>query len=69
MNDLPIRDEHDAFQAIINGLKIATSGAQAMSRFRPDTRDAWLMLAQTYAVCAESANKLAEEAASRVLKS
>lgn len=64
-----IRDEHDAFAAITNGLKIAASGAQAMSKFRPDTRDAWLMMAQTYNVCAQSAYKLAEEAASRVIKS
>ncbi len=65
---IDIRDEHDAFRAITEGLKIAMSGAQAMSRFRPDTRDAWLMMAQTYAVCAESAYKLAEEAAGRSTK-
>lgn len=63
-----IRDEHDAFNSIIEGLKIAAAGAEAMSRYRPDTRDAWLMMAKTYMVCAESANKLAEEAATKVIK-
>lgn len=66
---MEIRDEHDAFNSMIQGLKIAASGAEEMARYRPDTRDAWLMMAQTYRVCAESANKLAEEAASKVIKS
>ena len=64
---MDLRDEHDAFQAIINGLKIASDGAAAMSRFRPDTRDAWLKLAEVFKVTEHSAFKLAEERASRVI--
>ena len=66
---MKIRDEHDAFQALINGLKIAGDGARAMGRFRPDQKKGWDLLANTYAVCAESAYKLAEEAVSRIIKS
>ncbi len=60
-----IRDEHDAFNSIVQGLRIAQAGAAAMGRFRPDQRQAWDMLTNTYRVCAESAYKLAEEAATR----
>lgn len=65
---MQIRDEHDAFQSIINGLKIAADGAAAMSRYRPDTRDAWLKLAETFKVCEHSTYALAEERASRIIK-
>lgn len=60
-----IRDEHDAFQSLVNGLKIAEAGARAMARYRPDQSRAWEMMAQTYAVCASSAYKLGEESATR----
>lgn len=64
-----IRDEHDAFQQLINGLKIAGEGAANMARFRPDQARGWELMAQTYKVCEQSAYKLAEEAVSRILKS
>jgi len=67
--DTIIRDEHDAFQTIVNGLRVSQEGARRMADFRPDQRDLWLKMAEVYAVCATSAYKLAEEAASRVLKS
>jgi len=63
-----IRDEHDAFQALVNGLKIAGDGERAMGRFRPDQKKGWDLMANTYAVCAESAYKLAEEAATKQVK-
>jgi hypothetical protein len=69
MTEPEIRDEHDAFQAIVNGLKIAGAGAQAMARFRPDQSRGWEIMAQTYRVCAESAYKLAEESMKRIIKS
>lgn len=65
---MEIKDEHDAFQAIINGLRIAAEGAGRMAHFRPDQSRPWEMMASTYKVCAESAFKLAEEAASRTTK-
>jgi hypothetical protein len=64
-----IRDEHDAFQTIINGLEISATGAEAMSRYRPDQRDLWLKLAEVYKVCKHSAYALAEESLSKTLKS
>lgn len=66
---MDIRDEHDAFQSIINGLKIAESGAREMARFRPDQSRPWSLMADTYKVCAQSAFQLAEEAVSRIIKS
>jgi hypothetical protein len=63
-----VRDEHDAFQLLVQGLKTAESGARAMARYRPDQARAWEMMAQTYAVCASSAYKLGEESASRHVK-
>lgn len=61
-----IKDEHDAMQAIINGLRLAGEGAAAMARFRPD--QPWELLCNTYKVCAESAWKLAEETAGKATK-
>lgn len=66
---MDIRDEHDAFQAIIQGLKIASDGAAHMSRFRPDTRDVWLKLAETFKVCEHSTYALADERLSKIIKS
>lgn len=63
-----IRDEHDAFQSIINGLEISATGAEAMSRYRPDQRDLWLKLAEVYKVCKHSAFALGEEAIKRKVK-
>lgn len=64
-----IRDEHDAFQTIISGLEIAGTGAEAMSRYRPDQRDLWLKLAEVFKVTRHSAFKLAEESVARKVKS
>lgn len=64
-----IRDEHDAFQTIIQGLEISATGAEAMSRYRPDQRDLWLKLAEVYKVCKHTAFKLAEESVARKIKS
>lgn len=66
---MDIQDEHDAFSALVNGLKIAQSGAEAMARYRPDQSRGWELMAATYKVCAESAYKLAEEAVSKIIKS
>lgn len=64
-----IRDEHDAFQTIINGLEIAGTGAEAMSRYRPDQRDIWLKLAEVYKVAKHTVFRLGEESVARKLKS
>lgn len=56
-----ITSEHDAFQRIIHGLRLAEDGARMMAGHRPDQARGWQLMAQTYRVCAESANKLAEE--------
>lgn len=66
---MEIRDEHDAFNSIIAGLEIAANGAQEMSKYRPELRDIWLKLAETYTVCKHTVYKLAEERASKVIKS
>ncbi len=56
-----ITSEHDAFQRIIHGLRLAEDGARLMMAHRPDQKRGWEIMAHTYRVCAESANKLAEE--------
>lgn len=66
---MEIRDEHDAFQSIIQGLKIAASGAKEMSRYQPDLRDAWLKMAEIIEVSQHSVFQLAQERASKIIKS
>lgn len=64
-----ILSEHDAFQRIIQGMKMAEDGARMMARHRPDVAKAWEILAATYKVCGESAYKLAEESMAKTVKS
>lgn len=64
-----ILSEYDAFQRIINGLKLAKDGALMMSRHQPDKGFMWEKMAETYGVCIQSVYKLSEEAASKVVKS
>lgn len=64
-----ILSEYDAFQRLINGLKLAKDGARMMSHHQPDKGFMWEKMAETYEVCIQSVYKLSEEAASKVLKS
>lgn len=66
---MQIRDEHDAFQSIIQGLKIAAEGCRQMSRYQPDLRDPWLKMAEVFTVSEHSVFQLAQERASRIIKS
>lgn len=63
-----ILSEYDAFQRLINGLRMAQDGAKMMSAHQPDKGFMWLKMAETYEVCIKSVYKLSEEAASRVVK-
>lgn len=65
---MEIRDEYDCFQSIIQGLKIAASGAVQMSRFRPDMRDPWLKVAEVLNVTSNSVFQLGEESTARKTK-
>lgn len=64
-----ILGEYDAFQRLINGLKMAQDGAKMMAHHQPDKGFMWDKMAETYGVCIQSVYKLSEEAASKVLKS
>lgn len=64
-----ILSEYDAFQRIINGLKLAKDGARMMAAHQPDKGFMWEKMAETYEVCIQSVYKLSEEAASKVVKS
>jgi len=66
---MQIRDEHDAFQTIIQGLKIATSGCKEMARYRPDQEMLWLKMAEVIDVSANSVYKFGEESVARKVKS
>lgn len=56
-------DEHQAFQRIIDGLGLARDGALLMMKHQADHARQWEKMAQVYAVCQQSAFKLAEERA------
>lgn len=64
-----ILSEYDAFQRLINGLKLAQDGARMMGYHQPDKGFMWEKCAEVYGVCIQSVYKLSEEAASKVVKS
>ena len=63
-----ILNEYDAFQRLINGLRMAQDGAKMMSAHQPDKGFMWEKMAETYGMCIQSVYKLSEEASSKMVK-
>lgn len=64
-----ILPEHDAFQRLAEGLRMAKDGAKMMAAHQPDKAYMWNKMAEVYEVSMQSVYKLSEEAAAKVMKS
>lgn len=51
--------EHETFQGLTEALERCEAAAKAISELRPDQRNAWLQMAQTYAIAREAVWRLA----------
>lgn len=63
-----ILSEYDAFQRLINGLKLAKDGARMMAIHQSDKAHMWDKMAEVYEVSIQSVYRLSKEAASKVIK-
>lgn len=63
-----ILTEHEAFQRIADGLKMARDGAKMMAAHRPDQAQQWNKMAEVYMVSMSAVYKLSEEAAMKVTR-
>lgn len=60
-----ILTEKAAFERVIDGLRLAGSGAASLAYHQPEKAHMWGKMAEVYEVAAQSAWKLMDEAASK----